>query len=92
MHGSGSYHQSSSDDSSSASFSHWMNLCSCKEAEVGQLLGENHAFPLFLLADKQFWPQSPRVLSGGLGTQRAEDSIPVDSSVAAGLRQLCLFG
>lgn len=25
--------QSSSDDSSSASFSHWMNLCSCKEAE-----------------------------------------------------------
>lgn len=57
MRRSGNHHQSSSDDSSSASFSHWMNLCSCKEAE-GTAAREKHAFPPFLLAEKQLWPES----------------------------------
>lgn len=54
--GASSPHQSSSDDSSSASFSHWMNFCSCKEAE-GKLLGDS--MPLSLVLDKQLGPQSP---------------------------------
>lgn len=40
--------QSSSDDSSSASFSHWMNLCSCKEAEWTATEGGAHNSPLLL--------------------------------------------
>lgn len=40
--------QSSSDDSSSASFSHWMNLCSCKEAEWRASEGDAHNPPVLL--------------------------------------------